>query len=62
MGGWQKTGLSLALAALSAAMLGGCGRRGAPELPPSAFIQNDKGQQVKKPQADKPFVLDRLIQ
>jgi len=55
--------LLCAAAALSLAgvSLSGCGRRGAPELPPSAYMQNDKGQQVKKPRPDKPFILDRLI-
>jgi len=41
--------------------LSGCGRRGPTELPPSAYTQNDKGQQVKKPRPDKPFFLDKLI-
>nr|WP_320411408.1 lipoprotein [Candidatus Tokpelaia sp.] len=46
---------------IGAAAVAGCGRRGAPELPPSAYMQNEKGQMVKKPQPDKPFILDKLI-
>lgn len=42
-------------------VLTGCGRRGALELPASAMVENEKGDMVRKPAADKPFMLDPLI-
>jgi len=57
----KKFLLPAAAAIICIVAVSGCGRRGAPELPPSAYMQNDKGQMVKKPRPDKPFILDRLI-
>jgi len=57
----KKLFLPAAIIIIGVAAVAGCGRRGAPELPPSAYMQNEKGQQVKKPQPDKPFILDKLI-
>jgi predicted small lipoprotein YifL len=43
-----------------------CGRRGAPELPPSASVvtTDEYGNTVEKPadEVDRPFILDPLIQ
>lgn len=51
----------LIIAGICAMVLTGCGRKGAPELPASALIENEKGDMVPKPKPDKPFILDRLI-
>jgi len=43
-------------------VLAGCGRKGALEPPPSTMIENEQGERLIRPQEDKPFILDRLIQ
>jgi|GEM_PF-1631979 len=58
---FAKLILPLAALSLCAVPLSGCGRNGAPELPPSAYMKNDKGQMVKKPKPNTPFFLDKLI-
>nr|CDP79316.1 putative small periplasmic lipoprotein [Bartonella schoenbuchensis]CDP79554.1 putative small periplasmic lipoprotein [Bartonella schoenbuchensis] len=40
----------------------GCGRKGALELPSSTTVESSQGAFVSERKADKPFILDRLIQ
>jgi predicted small lipoprotein YifL len=60
----RVTASLLAILAATAA-LSACGRRGPPEAPPSAAVlSTDENGKVAKPArpADRPFVLDPLIQ
>ncbi|VEJ44549.1 LPS translocon maturation chaperone LptM [Bartonella vinsonii] len=43
-------------------MIVGCGRKGALELPPATMMDSSKEASVSQSKADKPFILDRLIQ
>ena len=54
------------LAIAIVAILAGCGRRGAPELPPSARVvtTDEAGNVIEAPapKVDRPFILDPLLQ
>jgi len=43
-------------------VLAGCGRKGALEPPPSSRIEAENDTVQEKPQQDRPFILDGLIQ
>jgi len=51
----------LVIAGVCVMALTGCGRRGALEPPPSAMMENEKGEMVRKAREDKPFILNPLI-
>jgi predicted small lipoprotein YifL len=61
-----RAALGLLLVASLCIAASACGRRGAPEPPPSASVitTDEDGKPVEKPagQVDRPFVLDPLIQ
>ncbi|EJF98265.1 hypothetical protein MEI_00764 [Bartonella vinsonii subsp. arupensis Pm136co] len=53
---------NLTIILLGSVMIVGCGRKGALELPPATVGDSLKSASVSQSKADKPFVLDRLIQ
>ncbi|MCZ2157862.1 lipoprotein [Bartonella sp. 220] len=53
---------NLTIVLLGSIMIIGCGRKGALELPPAKVMDSSKGATVSQSKADKPFILDRLIQ
>ena len=60
----RPTAALLALVALSL-LVAGCGRRGAPEPPPSATVvtTDEQGNVIEQPasEVDRPFILDPLL-
>lgn len=61
-----RIALRLLMVAALAIALGACGRRGAPERPASASLQaiDEAGNVIEEPArpADRPFILDPLLQ
>ncbi|AGF76535.1 LPS translocon maturation chaperone LptM [Bartonella vinsonii] len=53
---------NLTIVLLGSVMIIGCGRKGALELPPAKVMDSLQGASISQSKADKPFVLDRLIQ